>query len=87
MEGEDCYWECKLSSWYCFLSSDKVDCYKKEKDFGEGLQFLSHCCDVGGVVFTSYGIVLLNGPSWKLSTFTATQWLHIVAGLHHSNLY
>ena len=87
MEGYDYCLGYKLSPWYYFLCSDKVDCYKKEKDFGEGYQILSHCCDVGGVVFTSYGIVLLNGPSWKLSTFTATQWLHIVAGLHQSSLY
>ena len=84
--GDDQYgWECKLRPWHCFLA-DEVDCYKKNKPFKDAAQYLSHCCDLGGVTFTPDGIEFVrhNGPDRKVCKFTAAQWLHIVAGLHHS---
>ena len=84
--GNDQYgWECKLRPWHCFLA-DEVDCYKKNKSFKDAAQYLSHCCDLGGVTFTPDGIEFVrhNGPDRKVCKFTAAQWLHIVAGLHHS---
>ena len=84
--GDDQYgWECKLRPWHCFLA-DEVDCYKKNKTFRDAAHYLSHCCDLGGVTFTPDGIEFVrhNGPDRKVCKFTAAQWLHIVAGLHHS---